>query len=163
MDFNYNLLEETKKEIKNFVFFKKQIEISTKEYDIIHDFEQAYDNAFSRMYKYKEYTGQTWVDILEENMAKVRGIIYQCDNYVELSKVLRGIEIPELMEIKYTVDDYGIQEEINNEIELCAKSRFVCGKENVFFESLFRAYKLGGWPCGWNDGKIIVYVPENAD
>ncbi|MBD5134345.1 MAG: hypothetical protein HDT39_00070 [Lachnospiraceae bacterium] len=161
MDWNYDLLEETKKEIRNLVFFKEKIEISTEEYDVIYDFEQACCNAFSRTYKYKEYKGQTWVDILEENMAKVKGIIYRCDNYAELSKVLRSIEIPELMEIKYTVDDYSIQEEMENEIELCAKSRFVCGKENAFFESLFKAYKLGGWPCGWNDGKIIVYVPDN--
>ena len=33
--------------------------------------------------------------------------------------------------------------------------------ENAFFESLFKAYKLGGWPCGWKSGKIIVYVPAN--
>lgn len=161
MYFNNDLLEETKKEIKNFVFFKERIGISTEEYETIYDFEQACDNAFSRTYKYNKYTGQTWVDILEENMARVKGIIYLCDNYAELSKVLRGIEIPELIEIKYTFDDHSIQEEIENEIELCVKSRFVCGKENVFFESLFKAYKLGGWPCGWNNGKIIVYVPEN--
>lgn len=161
MDFNYDLLEETKKEIKNFIFFKEKIEISTEEYEIIHNFEQAYHNAFNRMYKYEEYPGHTWVDILEENMAIVKGIIYQCDNYVELSKVFRNIEIPELMEIKYTFDDYDIQGEIEEEIELCAKSRFVCGKENAFFESLFKAYKFGGWPCGWNDKKIIVYVPDN--
>lgn len=161
MIFHYDLLEETKREIKKFIFFKKEIEISTKEYDIIYDFEQACDNAFNRIYKYKEYTGQTWVDILEENMVRVKSMVYQCDNYVELSKVLRSIEIPELMEIKYTVDDHSIQEEIENEIELSAKSRFVCGKENAFFESLFQVYKLGGWPCGWNDGKIIVYVPDN--
>lgn len=159
MDFNYDLLEETKEEIRNFVFFKEKIEISSEEYEIIHDFKQAYDNAFSRTYKYKEYPGHTWVDILEENMAHVRGIIYKCDNYAELSKVIRGIEI--LEEIKYTVDSCIIQEEIESEIELCAKSRFVCGKDNAFFESLYKAYKLGGWPCGWNDGNIIVYVPDN--
>ena len=101
------------------------------------------------------------MDILEENMSKVWSVIYQYDNYKNLSDEVDGIDISEVTRIEYTVDDYDVQEEINNEIELCVKSRFVCGKENVFFERLFKAFKLGGWPCGWNNGKIIVYIPEN--
>ena len=52
-------------------------------------------------------------------------------------------------------------EEIEAELLLCAKSRLVCGKENTFFEKLFKAYSHGMWPCGWNNGKIIVYVSSN--
>lgn len=157
MDFHYELLEETRKEIKNMRFFREVVEINTEEYEIIHDYDEASENAFDRFYKYGEFEGQTWVDILEENMADVCGIIYEHDNYAELSKILRHIEIPELDDIEYTIDDCSIKEEIHNEIELCAKSRFVCGKENVFFESLFKAYKLGGW----KNGKIVVYTPNN--
>lgn len=161
MNFNYELLKQTKKEIEGMKFFKQNIQINTEEYELIHDFEQAYDNAFNKVFKYEQYTGQTWVDILEENMSKVWSVIYQYDNYKHLSDEVDGIDISEIKRIEYTVDDYDVQEEISNEIELCVKSRFVCGKENVFFESLFKAYKLGGWPCGWNNGKIIVYMPEN--
>lgn len=159
MDFNYKLLEETKKEIKNMRFFREVIEINAEEYEIIHDYDEAFENAFDR--EYEELKDQTWVDNLEENMANVMEIIYQHDNYAELSNILRSIKIPELDDIEYTIEDYIVKVEIHNEIELCAKSRFVCGKENVFFESLFKAYKLGGWPCGWNNGKIIVYIPDN--
>lgn len=81
-------------------------------------------------------------------MANVHGLIYEHDNYAELSEVLRRIEILELDDIEYTIDDDIVEEEIHNEIELCAKSRFFCEKENIFFESLFKAYKLGGWSCG---------------
>ena len=142
-------------------FFREEVEINAEEYEIIHDYNKALENAFYRFYEYGGFRGQTWVDILEENMAKVRKIIYQHDNYAELSEVLRRIEISELDDLEYTIDDDYVQEEIYNEIKLCAKSRFVCGKENAFFESLFKAYKLGGWPCGWNNGKIIVYTPDN--
>lgn len=159
MDFHYELLEETRKEIKNMRFFREVVEINTEEYEIIHDYDKASENAFDR--EYEEFEGQTWVDILEENMADVHGVIYKHDNYAELSEALRRIKIPELDDIEYTIDDCSIKEEIRNEIELCAKSRFVCGKENVFFESLFKAYKLGGWPCGWKNGKIVVYTPNN--
>ena len=161
MDFHYELLEETRKEIKNMRFFREIVEINAEEYEIIHDYDKAYENAFDRFYKYGRLKGLTWVDILEENMAKVKRIIYKHDNYAELSKVLRSIKIPELAVIEYTIDDVSVKEEIHNEIELCAKSRFVCGKENVIFENLFKAYKLGGWPCGWKKGKIIVYTPDN--
>lgn len=162
MEFHYELLEETRKEIKDIRFFRENVEINTEEYEVIHNYNEAYKNAFDRFYKYGELKGQTWVDILEENMAKVKEIIYQHDNYAELSKTLRGIEIPELNDLEYPIDDDSVCEEMYNELLLCAKSRFVCGKENKFFESLFQAYKLGVWPCGWNykHGKIIVYTPE---
>lgn len=159
MEFHYDLLEETVKEIEAMSFFKETIEINADEYEIIHDYDEAYENAFSRPFDYGECDGYTWCDILEENMADVRRVIYKSVNYAELSKKL-DLEIPELEEIEFTFDDDSVQEEIINEIECCAQSRLVCGKENAFFESLFKAYKLGGWPCGWNNGKIIVYVPD---
>ena len=150
MDFHYELLEETREEIKNMQFFREGVEINAEEYEVIYDYDEAYENAFDR-----------WVDILENNAGKLRGIIYEHDNYAELNKIANHIEIPELYDIEFTVDDVSVKEEIRSEIKLCVKSRFICGKENVFFESLFKAYKLGGWPCGWKNGKIIVYVPAN--
>ena len=75
MDFHYELLEETRKEIKNIRFFREDVEINAEEYEVIHDYDEAYENAF--------------------------------------------------------------------------------------FESLFKAYILGGWPCGWKNGKIIAYIPAN--
>lgn len=162
MKFNYDLLEETKEQIKSMNFFKDNIKIDEEEYEIIHDFEQALENAFDRYdFEYGDGDGYTWVDILEGNMAEVWKVIYQYDNYAELSAVVRGVCIhDELEHIEYTIDDDSVQEEIGAELELCARSRFVCGKDNKFFESLFNVYKLGGWPCGWNNGKMIVYVPD---
>lgn len=91
----------------------------------------------------------TWVDILEDEMGEVRGIIYEHDNYAELNKTVHGIKIPELDDLEFPIDDIIVKGEMYSEIELCAKSRFICGKGNAFFESLFMAYKLGGWPCVW--------------
>ena len=98
---------------------------------------------------------------MEDNAGELWGIIYQHDNYAELNKIVRYIEIPELDDIEYPIDEDSVWEEMYNDIYLCVQSRFICGKENAFFESLFKAYKLGGWPCGWKNGKIIVYVPAN--
>ena len=157
MVFHYELLEETRKEIKNIRFFREDVEINAEEYEVIHDYDEVYENAFYR--EYEELEEQTWVDILEDNMGDVCGIIYEHDNYAELDKIVHGIEIPELDDLEFPIDDIIVKGEMYSEIELCAKSRFICGKENAFFESLFKAYKLGGWPCGWKNGKIIVYVP----
>ena len=94
-------------------------------------------------------------------MGEVRGIIYEHDNYAELDKIVHDIKIPELNDIEFPIDDISVKEEMRNDIVLCAKSRFICGKGNAFFESLFKAYKLGVWPCGWRNGKIIVYIPAD--
>ena len=89
MDFHYDLLEETRKEIKNIRFFREDVEINAEinaeEYEVIHDYDEAYENAFDR--EYEELEGQTWVDILEDEMGEVRGIIYEHDNYAELGRV----------------------------------------------------------------------------
>ena len=161
MNFHYELLEETRKEIKNMQFFNEAVEINEEEYEMIHDYEEAYDNAFLREYEYGELEGEPWSGILEENAAELWGIIYEHDNYAELSKIVHHIKIPELYDIEFTIKDYDAKEEIRSEIELCVQSRFICGRENAFFESLFKAYKLGGWPCGCKNGKIIVYTPDN--
>ena len=36
MDFHYELLEETRKEIKNIRFFREDVEIKAEEYEVIH-------------------------------------------------------------------------------------------------------------------------------
>lgn len=158
MEFHYDLLEETKAEINEMFFFKEGVQPDEAEYEVIHDFEEAYNYAFEELFEYGEYSGHTWCDILERNAAEVKRIIYQQENYAELNKVVRELDVLDDAEIKYTIDDEDVIEEIEAELEQCAKSRFVCGKENTFFESVYKAYKMGAWPCGWRNGKIIVYV-----
>ncbi len=42
--------------------------------------------------------------------------------------------------------------------------RLVMGKSNEFYETLFKIYQSGGYPCGWEgnypDGRLIVYYPK---
>lgn len=73
IDFHYELLEETRKEIKNMRFFNEAVEINEEEYEIIHDYDEAYNNAFLREYEYGELEGELWSGILEENEAEPRG------------------------------------------------------------------------------------------
>lgn len=158
MELNYKLLEETQKEIERMYFWKEKIVISTEEYDVIHDYELAYENAFETFFEYQNQEGLSWDDILEENMSKLWKKVFEAENSTELIKIINGIRISPITNESIDSD---IIDEMEYEIILCARSRFICGKENDFFEKLFKAYSLGGWPCGWNDGKIIVFVPEN--
>lgn len=160
MELNYELLEETKKEIQEMFFWKESIEINTDEYDVIHDYDQAYENAFEVFFDYEDKQGLSWVDILEENMAELWKLVFESDNSSDLIKIINKLTIPKIA-VDSNNEDSDMLDEIEYEIMLCAKSRFICGKENTFFEKLFKVYKLGGWACGWKDGKIIVYVPEN--
>lgn len=158
MEFYYDLLEETKAEINEMFFFKEGVQPDEAEYEVIRDFEEACNYAFEEFFEYGEYSGHTWCNILERNAAGVYRIIYQQENYAELNKVVRELDILDDAEIEYTIDDEDVIEEIEAELEQCAKCRFVCGKENAFFESVYKAYKMGAWPCGYRNGKIIVYV-----
>ena len=92
-------------------------------------------------------------------MAKLWKPVFESDNSTSLIK-----EINELRILSMYIDsdtDSDIIDEMEYELMLCAKSRFICGKENDFFEQVFYVFRLGGWPCGWDDGKIIAYFPKN--
>lgn len=56
-----------------------------------------------------------------------------------------------------------IFEEVQGDLYMCAINRLVNGKNDNFYEKMFRIYQSGGWPCGWEgkypDGKIIAFVP----
>ena len=71
MNFHYELLEETREEIKNMQFFREGVEINAEEYEVIYDYDEAYENAFDS--EYEELEGQTWVDILKDNAGELRG------------------------------------------------------------------------------------------
>jgi len=165
MVFYKDLLQETLDEIENMFFWKDEIELDESKYIVIHDFEQAFKNAFNEVFYYdwdeedSEIDEMYWSDILENNMSLVWEKVFVEDDYKDLSSEVQNIIIPRLK----TTDDYNgsIYEEMSNELICCAQARYVCGKENKFFEHVYSAYKAGGWPCGWDDGKIIVYVPED--
>lgn len=131
MDFHYELLEETRKEIRDIRFFREDVEINAEEYEVIHDYDEAYENAFDG--EYEELEGQTWVDIIEDNMAEVRGIIYEHDNYAELDKIVHDIKIPELKDIAFPIDDISVKEEMRNDIVLCAKKQIYLRKGKRIF------------------------------
>lgn len=87
------------------------------------------------------------------------GNCFHGKNYKELSDEVSAIRI---LDFNSSDDFDGAGfEEMCSELSCCARARYVCGKENEFFEKVYNAYKAGGWPCGWDDGKIIVYVPED--
>ena len=111
MDINYELLEETKKEINEMFFWKENIEINKEEYEVINDYDQAYENAFEVFYDYEDLDGLSWVDILEENMAKIWEIVFQSDNYAELSNIINNVDIPKIGE-NYSIDDSDVIDEI---------------------------------------------------
>ena len=159
MEFHYDLLEETKAEINEMFFFKEGVQPDEAEYEVIRDFEEACNYAFEEFFEYGEEDGLTWCDILEDNAAEVWDVIYQYENYAELSKIVDGVDyVAGETEIEFDFENRDVIEEIIVELDLCVRSRFVCGKENAFFESVYKAYKMGAWPCGYRNGKIIVYV-----
>lgn len=159
MELNNDLLQKTIKEIEDMYFWKEDISLNSNDYEIIHDFDKAYENAFEEFFVYVDDEEYSWGDILENNMRLVWKKVFNEENYQEYNKQINKIKIPDI-HVEEGMDD-SVYSEISYELLLCAKARFVCGYTNIFFEKLFKVYKTGGWPCGWNNGKIIVYVPKS--
>lgn len=66
---------------------------------------------------------------------------------------------------EYTDYYFDSTNDIHADLAACIESRLVMGTANSFFETVFRVYKAGGLPCGWEgkypDGKLVVFVPES--
>lgn len=52
-------------------------------------------------------------------------------------------------------------DDVASDLYYIAWKRAVLGTETEFFETVFEAYKAGGWPCGWRGsyptGSLIVF------
>jgi hypothetical protein len=106
-----------------------------------------------------------WNWVCETEEGNLWGVIHQSIDNREYSKEVEDqigkSFLPYREFYKKIPDIYHFIETIGDDLELCALSRAFQGKENVFFERLFKAYQLGVVPCGWAgeypEGKMVVY------
>lgn len=169
-ELNYAEVKNIKNEIKNLTLFHAPQE-DTSMFEVIHDFEHALFCAFE-YYDYKmpcengrEHSG-TWVDILEGEASEIWGIVYQQENWKDLSREIHKLEAIEdilFLTHNWSKETDELDEEIIAELELCVRARAVMGRENSFFENVYKAYQMGGFPCGVSNKdtkKLIVYFPN---
>lgn len=158
---NLEILNETRELISRIELFIPQNE-NNNNFKIINDFEQAYIYGLG---------DESWTDFREDRVANLKGEIYKYNNYREISKAIFNSKICNIRDIYPKFNNRYLEqlEEIRNEMEadlsFCLTSRLIMGKNNYFFEKIFKAYLTGGWPCGWEgdfpEGKLIVYYPKS--
>jgi len=107
-----------------------------------------------------------WTDIREREMASVHGASYKIEGFQEVLDRIWEIHDLFFALLKKQLDKeaYLVVNDILADLYNCAVSRSVCGTRREFFENMFRLYRLGGWPCGWEgkypQGRMCVYFPE---
>lgn len=128
---------------------------------LVNEYEIARELAWSQDLDVVE---NVWEDIKLLESGDVIGKLYEGDlNSIEkpIRQFIQSLgNYPDTFVSKY-ID---IFEEITGDLLVCALNRLVNGKTDNLYEKIFEAYKLGGWPCGWEgeypQGRMIVFSPN---
>lgn len=136
-----------------------------KKFKVITNIEEAYFYAYDFEGDLED-SGYTWTDLRENLSSDILGMLYELKNseFTEWNKIIEDIS-SKVSQAVSTLDlnkiAMAVYDDIEADLTLCMQSRAMMGKENSFFEDMFNAYLLGGWPCGWKgnypEGKMIVY------
>ncbi|WP_438347711.1 hypothetical protein ACP8HI_18835 [Paenibacillus sp. FA6] len=127
---------------------------------IINQHDEAKWLIINEVFGEDEYT---WSDIRQLEMGKVKGKLYK----LEPSQKPDGLD-----EVTAIIAD-GLRKQITDvysdffesvvvDLRNCALNRAINGEGENFYEHIFRVYKAGGFPCGWEgdypgEGKLIAY------
>lgn len=160
---NYDLIEETLKEIKNIRLFSSS---ATRLEDVIeyNDFEECFEMAFDDAPYELDGEEWTWGELKEKAMEPVREEVYKHENYPEISRELMKIGITNFNQLLISDECGEIVDEIYSDLRDCIKCRAILGTTNTFIEKMLQIYLSGGWPCGWEgefpQGKFKVYYKK---
>lgn len=108
-----------------------------------------------------------WTDLNELMMSSVRAQGYRSFGFDLISKELPklGDEFGAILKRRLGRGPYDeIIDELASDLYHVAYKRAVLGNESHFFETLYKCYLDGGWPCGWKGehpaGRLLVYSPK---
>jgi hypothetical protein len=149
---------------EKFSFFSVEKSQSNTGVMVVDDFDQAQTIAWEETFGEDEYT---WNDIRANAMAAVRAIQYQ-DHVIsdETHEKFKDLPATLFTKLKRSLDRryHSTLDDAASDLYQCAYSRAICGRNNIFFESMFESYVSGSWPCGWESsypsGRMVVYRPS---
>ncbi|MEK5236181.1 hypothetical protein NST99_10870 [Paenibacillus sp. FSL L8-0470] len=126
----------------------------------INQYEEAKRLASTEVFGEDEYT---WSDIRQLEMGKVKGKLYKLASSQKPSGLdeLTGL-IADGLRSQITDPYRDFFETVVVDLRNCAINRAINGEVENFYEQVFRIYKAGGFPCGWDgdypdEGRIIAY------
>ena len=130
--------------------------------NVLTDFKIAAEYAYYKVYGSIEYT---WTDIRSYESSKIWSKIYDHQDSIDVQNKLSSLlgEISEKVQKKLTPPYNELLDDVTDDLSMCIKSRAIQGISNKFYENIFKAYKSGGWPCGWKgdwpDGELVIFYP----
>ncbi|MDM5186301.1 hypothetical protein QUF99_02375 [Bacillus sp. DX4.1] len=158
-------------EVEEVIQFSRMFQFSgltqelLKDIKVIKDIDKATFLAYEATFGDDEYT---WNDIRELEMSEVWG------DYYNLNEDERSVgldALTDLIDEHVRKSDNGLSDffhDVVADLRNCAINRAINGKSNNFFEKILEIYKIGGFPCGWDEeysegnpkGNFIVYMAE---
>jgi len=158
------LVEEVIDFVKASIVLKPSSAFTPLPIEIINDLLEAQRMAWEATYGKDELS---WTDVREREMSKVKATLYGINDFYEIRENLSQLIKSFTLYLRRTLDDKHklFLDDIVADLYNCAVSRAVNGAVPCFYEQIFQAYQLGGFPCGWSGdypvGTLVVYVPKD--
>nr|WP_232502635.1 hypothetical protein [Bacillus velezensis] len=111
------------------------------------------DEEKAKYYVYEDVIGEdeyAWKDIKENEMSEVWGKFYELNDDQKPQNLDMLLKIFSENVRSATTEFNTFLEEIVADLNNCAINRAVNGKTDNFFEKLFKIYKAGYFPWGWD-------------
>lgn len=130
---------------------------------VIRDLSQAKKNAWEEVYGDDELT---WADIRSKRMSAIWREVYKNENHRKMSEELeRNIgEVDVAIRKNLGAAFRDLLDDVCADFRGCLYCRAFAVTGEMFFEDIFRAYRSGGWPCGWSGpypgGSVLVFMPD---
>ncbi len=104
----------------------------------------------------------SWSNIIEDELGKVFGTLGNLklmDTFYSVAGFGASNNFFKVVEANFP-DQYGddLADDVCSVMGGCIASRMASGRDNLFYERIFRVYQLGGWACGWDDDNQRPYA-----
>lgn len=103
----------------------------------------------------------TWSDIRSDKMGEIWEVIYSDKDYKEIDLKLSCLmnDLDSSIRKQLPKQYAELLDDIVSDFKGCLYSRAIFGKDIDFFEDVFSSYLNGGWPCGYSNSRILVFIP----
>lgn len=139
-------------QVKEVIDFSKTFK-AVASHDISYFTKIINDEEKAKYYAYEDVIGEdeyAWKDIKENEMSEVWGKFYELNDDQKPQNLDMLLKIFSENVRSATTEFNTFLEEIVADLNNCAINRAVNGKTDNFFEKLFKIYKAGYFPCGWD-------------
>ncbi|WP_394796530.1 hypothetical protein [Armatimonas sp.] len=169
---NWSLVDEILEFVKNGPLLVGSALLDFEEVVVETNFEAALDHAHVQYLWDAEGNlrddHDSWADVRETEISNVYEASFESEDLKELKPRIHELQktASTLVEERLAEHFSEATEDIASDMELLIEVRALVGCDNAFFETLFRWYRLGVWPCGWQGrypvGKLRVFNPQES-